>query len=259
MLNWPFAPIRDLEFANVELSKDASYDKGSRLDLRVTTQDGEILDVEVQIASLRGYVERSLYYWAKLYEMQIKEGDPYHRLKPVICVNILVENNTDLIDSSPYHSYSVRSDCAPHERLSNRLGLHFIELGKFKSEWEDYNEFNNWLMFLKNPEEVFMHANHNEYIESALKKLEVLSHDPKMRAEYEARQKNLRDYHWELSIAKEDGMAEGEARGEAKGEAKGKREMIMAMLKNGMPIEQVVKFSEISLAEVLENQSQLSN
>ncbi len=261
LLNWPFAPIVDLEFLDRELTKDAAYDKESRLDLKVKTQSGELIDLEIQVKSVRGYKERSLYYWAKIYESQLHGSAAYCDLKPVVCVNILVEKNPDFLDSSPYRSYSVREDHPPHDKLAPTLSIHFIELSKFKDSWEESNDFNNWLVFLKRPQEAQMHPHQNPFIEKALKKLEVLSHDPTMRVEYEAKQKFIRDYMWELTVAKEDakaeGVAQGISQGISQGVVKGKLEIARKMIEKGMPIETVVEISELSLQDVLKLQSSL--
>ncbi len=110
-----------------------------------------------------------------------------------------------------------------------------------------------------------MHPHQNPFIEKALKKLEVLSHDPTMRVEYEAKQKFIRDYMWELTVAKEDakaegvaqGMAQGKAEGRAEGKAEGKLEIARKMIGKGMPIDAVVEISELPLQDVLKLKSSL--
>ncbi len=88
-----------------------------------------------------------------------------------------------------------------------------------------------------------MHPHQNPFIEKALKKLEVPSHDPTMRIEYEAKQKVIRDYMWELTVAKEDAKAEGAL------------EIARKMIQKGMPIDTVVEISELSLQDVLQIRS----
>lgn len=34
-------------------------------------------------------IKRSLYYWSKLYEEQLNEGEDYSQLKRTVCINIL--------------------------------------------------------------------------------------------------------------------------------------------------------------------------
>ena len=51
-------------------------------------------------------------------------------------------------------------------------------------------------------------------------------------------------------VARAEGEAEGEARGEARGEAKGIASTARRMLVRGVPLEQVVDFTGLSLGEV---------
>ncbi len=208
VLKWDYAPIEKIEFLEKDLLKDSLTDKDSRLDLKVITQDKTILNVEIQTSSTSEYVERSLYYWAKIYEGQLSEAQFYNHLNPVVCVNILTKNHKQLIDRPAYNKYSICND-ESGDRLTDRLSIHFIELAKFQESWISDNDRNNWLTFMKDPEEVLMHSNHNEHIAKAVEKLQWLSQDPEKRAAYEARQKALRDRLSEIDYERREGREEG--------------------------------------------------
>jgi predicted transposase/invertase (TIGR01784 family) len=62
--------------------------KESVLDVKAQDESGRIFDVEIQVISSPYYTKRSLYYWAKVYESQLKESELYSTLNPVICINI---------------------------------------------------------------------------------------------------------------------------------------------------------------------------
>ena len=59
-----------------------------------------------------------------------------------------------------------------------------------------------------------MLAEKNIYIDSAYRRLQVISQDDEKRMEYEARQKAIRDYNEGLLEAEERGIQIGEQRGE---------------------------------------------
>ena len=164
VLKWDYAPIESIEFLDKEILKNALTDKDSRLDLKVTTQDKMIINVEIQTSATPEYIERSLYYWAKIYEGQLKESQLFYSLLyPVVCVNILTKNHKQIVDKSAYNKYSVRNDESGY-KLTDRFSMHYIELPKFKESWIEDNDRNNWLTFMKDPKEVMMHANQNENI-----------------------------------------------------------------------------------------------
>lgn len=58
-------------------------------------------------------------------------------------------------------------------------------------------------------EEFEMLAKENEYIERAYDRLSELSEDEVKRLEYEAREKEIRDYDWQMYTSHEDGFKEG--------------------------------------------------
>jgi predicted transposase/invertase (TIGR01784 family) len=224
VLDWDYAPIEHIEFLDKDVLKNALTDKDSRLDLKVITQDKTILNVEIQTTATPEYMERSIYYWAKIYEEQLTEAQPYNRLYPVICVNILTQNHTKLIHKSFYNQYSIRNNDDSGHTISDRLSIHFIELPKFEELWVENSDRNNWLTFMKDPKEVMMHTNHNPHIEKAVQKLEWLSQDPDQRAVYEARQKTLRDRLSEMDYALSQGLEKGREEGREEGREQGREE-----------------------------------
>lgn len=58
-----------------------------------------------------------------------------------------------------------------------------------------------------------MLAKQNGYIESAYKKLQIISQDKEKRLEYEAREKAIRDYNQSMYEAEQRGIEIGEQRG----------------------------------------------
>ena len=58
-----------------------------------------------------------------------------------------------------------------------------------------------------------MLAKQNRYIESAYKKLQIISQDKEKRLEYEAREKAIRDYNQSMYEAEQRGIEIGEQRG----------------------------------------------
>ncbi|CFJ34115.1 conserved hypothetical protein [Mycobacterium tuberculosis] len=63
------------------INADQVGDKASILDVRAKTKTGEQINIEVQLHNKYDMEKRSLYYWAKMYEGQLAEGEPYRNLK----------------------------------------------------------------------------------------------------------------------------------------------------------------------------------
>ena len=82
-------PIKSVELINNELDTQFKGEHGIRLDLIATTSSNEILNIEMQKKNNDDMYKRSLFYWAKIYYSQLKKGQKYKELCPVIAINIL--------------------------------------------------------------------------------------------------------------------------------------------------------------------------
>jgi len=135
--------------------------------------------------------KRTLYYWSKLYESQMKSGDPYSKLERTVTINIL--SFTYLENNNRYHNAYVLKEKTTNELLTDLQEVHFIELPKLNDDQfktiEDIenkskkDKFIPWTLFLKDPqsEVINMLEEKIEELKEAAKRLEVLSHDPETR------------------------------------------------------------------------------
>lgn len=107
-----------------------------------------------------------------------------------------------------------------------------------------------------------MLADKNPYIESAYRKLQIISQDRDKRLEYEAREKAVRDYNEGLLEAEERGIAIGQERGIAIGQEQGiaigqergrKQEAVSIARKligMGYPADEIVKITLLPKEEI---------
>ena len=106
-------------------------DKVSIMDIRLTLDTGEFVNVEMQMCNDRAFIERVLFYWAKNYTLQLKEGESYKKLIPVYSL-IFCDFNLFSDQEDFYKSFSIRLDKPPHTALNKHLRIVFVELRKFK-------------------------------------------------------------------------------------------------------------------------------
>ena len=62
-------------------------DKESVLDVKTIADDQRIFDIKIQNIPEHFYINRSLYYWSRLYHGQLGKGQEYIKLRSVICIN----------------------------------------------------------------------------------------------------------------------------------------------------------------------------
>ena len=209
----PIFPITQVEIKNTDIEKQYIEDKFSRLDVKATTSNGEMINVEIQLKNEYNMIKRSLYYWSKLYEEQIGEGEDYASLKRTVCINIL---NFKYLDNNRFHNGYRLKEMETNEQLSDVMEIHFIEIPKLDKNSDEKDLLVAWTEFLKNPEseKVRNLEMSIEEIREAKDTLHRLSADEKQRVLYEMRAKRLRDEISALNKAKREGIQQGIQQGE---------------------------------------------
>ena len=76
--------IEDVTYGDRESSPLHRDAKLPRFDVVARAEEGRVFHIEVQAAKEPYFLERSLYYAAMTYSLQLKKGEDYHTLMPVI-------------------------------------------------------------------------------------------------------------------------------------------------------------------------------
>lgn len=204
--------ISKVEIKNTDIEKHFVEDKFSRLDVKAETNTGEIINVEIQLKNEYNMIKRSLYYWSKLYEEQLSEGEDYSELKRTVCINIL---NFKYLKNDRFHNGYRLKEIETQEELSDLLEIHFIEIPKLDKNSDEKDMLVAWTEFLKNPESEKVRSLEMtiEEIREAKDELVRLSNDEEQRQIYEMRSKILKDKISALNKAKKEGVEEGIKKG----------------------------------------------
>lgn len=79
----------NMTITNTEIPPTHADGKMSRLDIRVKTDDGKHIDVEIQLGDEHNMAKRSLFYESKLYTEQMASKMEFEEICPAIAINIL--------------------------------------------------------------------------------------------------------------------------------------------------------------------------
>ncbi len=235
--------IKETRILNTYLRKVHENDKQGILDVRILLNDNTEIDIEIQLAELKIWADRSLFYLSKMYTDQIEQGQGYDVLKKCVSISIL---NFDLFKGEMefYSRFHITEDTR-HFLYTDKMEFHVIELPKLPKELkEDSSDILLWAKFInaEKKEEFDVLASKNPYIDSAYHQLQIISQDKQKRLEYETREKAIRD-HNQL-------MKEAELRGIQQGIQQGQMDLIISCLKKGKTCEQVSEFLEIPLEDI---------
>lgn len=224
----PQKPIVSVEIKNSDLEKEYIEDKFSRLDVKALTSNKEIINIEIQLKNEYNMIQRSLYYWSKLYEEQLSEGDRYDKLSRTVCINIL---DFKYLKNDRFHNGYRLKEIETNEELTDLQEIHFIEIPKlkrFESTEEIVDLLEGWVEFLRDPESEVIRKLEmsNKEIREAKDELYRLSRNSKERELYYLREKSLRDEISALANAEEKGLKEGLKQGLLEGKLESARSLL---------------------------------
>jgi len=170
----------------------------------------------VQLTSTRAYVERVVFYLARLYVGQLEKGNPYTLLARTIGISLV-----DFVlfpDLEDLHTRYRLHDEAHRLELTDVLEMHIIELAKFRRDKPRglKTPFERWLHALKfgdfyqdSGTSLPAELKEEEGIEMALEKMRQASASEQVREMIEFRRKAEHDEATRLESARLDGLEEG--------------------------------------------------
>ena len=219
------AEIKETQILNTNFRKLHEDDKQGILDVRILMNNMVEIDIEIQLAELKVWADRSLFYLSKMYVEQIEVGDTYKVFKR--CVSISLLNFILFQDTEEFYSCFHLWEDTRHTLYTDKMEFHVLEFPKLPKELqEDSSDILLWAKFInaEQKEEFDMLAAKNPYIKSAYEQLQLISQDKTKRLEYEAREKAIRDYNQLMYEAKEQGFQQGKEQGFQQGKEQGIQE-----------------------------------
>ena len=229
--------------------------KNEVLDLKVELDNGEICNLEIQLANKKNFKERMLDYWARLYSGQLEKEKDYTILKRTILIAIVNFNIKEFIKEEYHTKWQIREERNRELILTNDFEIHIIEIEKaIKSLKENkQDKIAQWMSFFDNPNsmEVKVMSKENEDINEALEQLRRLSSNKQLREIIEREERIERDRIAELQYAKEEGIEQGIEQGIERGEKKKQIEIAKRMLEKGKDIEEIMEITELTQKEIM--------
>lgn len=214
--------VVELELLNPFNDKDRLDDKLSILDIKARDQSGRQFNVEMQLLAHRYFRQRVPYYWARLHQSQLQEGQDYRLLRPTFSICFV---NTPLFPEVPaYHLVFELRERDYALLFTDDLVVHILELPKFtKSAEELATPLDVWLYFLRHGERLDTEAlpaalGAIEEIQRAMGELQMVTQSDLERERYEARLKMQRDISTALADARDEGLEQGRKEGEVVGQ-----------------------------------------
>ena len=242
----PDRKIVDLEFIDKEMHPVERDAKGVVYDMFCKTDSGARIIVEVQRRKQPFYPERAIYYSTFQIQRQVEAGADTYDFLPVYVINILnfkMDGNKDRADvKSVYRLYEETTQ----RLLTDRVTFIFIELPKFKKSIDEldgnvlegmYFCFKNMAVLEECPK-VLTHQIFRKIFEVS----ELYNMDQDTRDKVIHKMTTERDLRNQMAYARQEAIEEGRAEVRA--------EVAREMLADGMPVDKIAKYTELSIEEI---------
>ena len=255
MIDFKDANITDLTIVDPYQIPLLNGMKDSYVDVKAMLSNQTKVIIEMQVLNVEGFEKRVLYNAAKLYSTQLNQAERYDTLEPIIALTI-----TDFVmfrDLPNIISYWKLREKEHLVEYSDDIELIFVELPKFtKTESELATITDKWLYFIQNAGQ--MHFIPQTFIEPPLVDAFGIANTSNLSEEEFEMQEKRHDFIWlqkkAIEKAHKDGLAQGWTQGRAEGETegirKGKLDMARGMLRDGLPIEMIMKYSGLLKDEI---------
>ena len=228
ILDLPHKEIEEIELLDKELKKDQLEDKTGILDVKVRLKNKTIINIEIQALWDDSFINRTLFYWAKIYIEEFKQGEDYSSLNKCITINI-VGKGFKL--NNKIHSRYCLKDIETDEILTDILEIHFLNLEKARELKNIDDPLVRWLLFIdsNSKEERAMLATNSPVLKILNEKIDVLTLSPTEKKMYESRMKLKSDIvsisNSQFNKGLEKGIEKGRKEGIKEGNIKTARRM----------------------------------
>ena len=229
----------------VNVEKLSKFEKGGRIDLQATLNNGIIANIEMQRTYQKGFEIRTVFYASKEIARETNAGIQYEDMNKTIMINILGENMFPL----EYEEYIQKTAIVLEKHreyvVTNILEWYFIELPKFRENHPDMNEkINQWLAFIdgEDKELVNMAVKKNKVLKKAQNEVDYLTGDAELRRLAELQEKWAWDEKFFKAMAKKEGREEG--RKEVK------EEIAKNLLDLGVELEKIIEATGLTKQEI---------
>ncbi|MBF0471836.1 MAG: Rpn family recombination-promoting nuclease/putative transposase [Gammaproteobacteria bacterium] len=208
--------------------------KDSFVDVKATLSNGSQVIIEMQVLNVPGFEQRILYNAAKQYSVQLKQGEDYHLLNPVIAITFT--------DFTLFSDEKLKSQYISHYKLIEKstlveykddIELIFIELPKFTLSLPELTDIRQkWIWFVQNAGK--LNTTPEQLNSLGLKLALELSNESSLTEEELEIQQKRRDFIWMQRGSLEKAHQGGRQEGLKEGREDGLNEALQRLIESGM-------------------------
>ncbi|NEO73742.1 Rpn family recombination-promoting nuclease/putative transposase [Moorena sp. SIO3H5] len=204
--------IQDLEILDPYSAGDVVELKDTYLDVKAVLEDRTTVLIEMQIWNVEAFEKRVVYNLCKTYGNQLKSGQGYFDLNPVIALTITdfqLFPSTEKVISCFY--FQEKEERFAYQE--NELKMVFVELPKFNKQLEELESvIDKWIYFIKEAPSLEIIPDNLREVPQLEKALTIANKAGLSVSELEKLRKQemvLEDTRGALSLAQREGIEQG--------------------------------------------------
>ena len=247
-------PITKIKIKNPIDFGNFPGDKPTELDIKAETSADQIIDIEMQVANLSFFRNRTTFYAGRLVNSSLKEGENYDMMKQSVVVSIV--NGRLFPEDIGYHGVFELREKNSGVRLSDRLVMHFLQLSELDlhkpvAEMSHLERLGFYLRYANDAsykDQISEICNKEERIimtEDFYRKLsqeEIEAERAEAHFKYQLQYDS--DMYWSKKVGHEEGLEEGKAIEQ--------REIAKNFKDAGFPHDIIAQNTGLSLSEIEE-------
>lgn len=235
---------------------DSATDKIGILDVKLSTKNKKIIDIEIQVARMKHMRERVLYYLSKMTLDQIGAGENYDKIQKVISI-IIASDHILIKENNNQHNRYLLCDKETGSIFTDKMEVNTLDLMKKADPKTSDPNITKWVDFFnaKTEEELEMiHNMPDSAVKQAAKIVLEVNQDKEVRIKAEQRENALRVYNTEIEASKQSGIKEGIKQGIQQGMEKGMEnkaiEIAKKLLQTNLSLEQISIVTGLTSEEI---------
>lgn len=232
-------PITEVTVLNSVHKGFKPSDKGTIMDIRAKTHDGEQFNVEMQNKVQDGFENRILLYGCRMTNSSLDSGENYDKMKKNVVISFV--NGIQFSHIPDFHTRFIMAEDTYGYPLTDKLEIHFLELGKLQAQdpslMSPLEQFCSYIKYVGDDQKEDYVAKLLETDEEAIhmsdRVYKNVTDDEVLEVLLWHEEMAKHDRTTERDAARREGLAEGKAEGIAEGIEQGIAALILDNLEEG--------------------------
>lgn len=240
--------VKDIKFKDRETYAAQYKDKTCTVDVLVEDKQANIYNIEFQVKTFIGFIDRIIFYWSKHF-IKLRRGDDYDKLKRMTSIVFSQFKFFKDQDKRYARSFHIVDDDIPDLKLSDKLHIVVIDVPKWNKNKPSIDKMTLLDMFIA----FFSKSTKYETLEELSRKNKIMEQLFKAQDVYRQSDAFVAGYRTAEDLERDSRSHDKSVKKNAI------QKVVKRMLKKNMQIDEIAYLTEFTKEEILEIKEQLKS